>query len=507
MIRDILDLDFEAEIRGDVVVVGSGMAGTDLALQLARKGLSVILLESGRRSFDPAIQSLNDVRFVGKPHRLYTPGADFHTYLPRHYRGQNRIRQYGGTSLIWTGKWRPFLQGDLDGKPWIPNSDWPITAQELAPYYEAVGSDLGIPTGEQADRNFLPEARREELGRAGLQAAVQSWEARTMRVPERFGQELEGSVDVDLILGATVTELNLDDESRGRVVSATCKSLEGGRLTAKADHFVLATGGLEVPRLLLASHRQIAAGIGNANGLVGKYYQDHSKVQSGRLAPGPRMAEFADFVRTQPRPRSCLVFSLGKKVQERFSLLRHTVSLSPKYAGRLGRLLQPFRGGVACRDGLGLVREYKVTFASEQVPNIESRIFLGERRDALGMPEIVVDWRFTELDHRSVAETARELKAAFERAGLGALDLGDDPLTLDQMMDAAHPMGTTRMARSPDRGVVDPRCRVFGIPNLYIASSSVFPTGSVYSPTFTILALGRRIADHLVGASQAVGSA
>ena len=66
------------------------------------------------------------------------------------------------------------------------------------------------------------------------------------------------------------------------------------------------------------------------------------------------------------------------------------------------------------------------------------------------------------------------------------------------MMDASHHMGTTRMAADSSEGVVDRHCRVFGTENLYIASSSVFPTAHGYSPTYTILALARRLGHHLL---------
>jgi choline dehydrogenase-like flavoprotein len=115
----------------------------------------------------------------------------------------------------------------------------------------------------------------------------------------------------------------------------------------------------------------------------------------------------------------------------------------------------------------------------------------------MGMPRLVVDWRFTELDHRSIDIAWRLLKKAFAEAGLGELKFGVEPLTLDATMDAAHPMGTTRMASTPRQGVVDADCRVFDTENLFIASSAVFPTGAIYSPTYTIVALARRLAQHL----------
>jgi choline dehydrogenase-like flavoprotein len=91
-----------------------------------------------------------------------------------------------------------------------------------------------------------------------------------------------------------------------------------------------------------------------------------------------------------------------------------------------------------------------------------------------------------------------ELTKAFASVGIGELELGQNPVHLDNMTDGSHPMGTARMAADPSGGVVDADCKVFGTDNLYVASSATFPTGHSYSPTYTILALSRRLAHHLV---------
>lgn len=496
MIRDILDFASGAELRGDVAVVGSGLAGVEAARRLAANGLSVIVLESGRRDFDPAIQALNDVQHAGKPHRIYGVDADFHRHLPPHYRGLNRIRQFGGTSNSWTGKWRAFTQADLAARPWIPESGWPIGIEDLAPMYAAVAEEYGLGDviAEAASPAF--QAADAGLRSAGLTLAVHYWEDRTTRVGDRFEEELRASSAIDVILGATVTEIVLDDSlERARLLR--CRSLEGRELTVRADWIVLATGGLEVPRLLLASNRQVSPGIGNQHDVVGRYYIEHPKEQAGRLVPAPRIAKLAPRLQSRPRPRFCLSFALSDEVIGRHQILRHSIYLTPRYERLRDKPMRALRRRPACRDERGVVRHYRVKFATEQVPQRDSRVYLGQRRDALGMPELVVDWRFTDLDRRSIQLASRQAKAAFAAAGLGELRFGAEPLTLEATMDAAHPMGTARMSDDPRRGVVDRNCRVHGTQNLFIASSAVFPTGAIYSPTYTILALARRVGEHI----------
>ena len=73
----------------------------------------------------------------------------------------------------------------------------------------------------------------------------------------------------------------------------------------------------------------------------------------------------------------------------------------------------------------------------------------------------------------------------------------DRPGDLPELLDMKHPMGTTRMSGSPATGVVDSNCRVHGVSNLYVAGSSVFPTGGHANPTLLIIALAARLADHI----------
>jgi choline dehydrogenase-like flavoprotein len=128
---------------------------------------------------------------------------------------------------------------------------------------------------------------------------------------------------------------------------------------------------------------------------------------------------------------------------------------------------------------------------------------LGEKRDALGMPRLKLDWRLGDLERRTLLEFIGALAAEFARLGLGtfdlqqAADLEDPTAWIERAHDSAHHMGTARMHEDPRFGVVDSQCRVHGIDNLYIGSSAVFPTSARSNPTLTILALCLRLADRL----------
>jgi choline dehydrogenase-like flavoprotein len=142
--------------------------------------------------------------------------------------------------------------------------------------------------------------------------------------------------------------------------------------------------------------------------------------------------------------------------------------------------------------------------AAEQVPDPESRLLLSDRVDALGMPLARIDWRVSPLEIRSIRRLGEVIAEEFRAAGLPEPQLerwirdGDDQAA--RFEDHAHPIGATRMATSPDRGVVDTNCEVYGVRGLYVAGSSVFPTTGHANPTLMIVALTLRLAAHLRGA-------
>ena len=133
----------------------------------------------------------------------------------------------------------------------------------------------------------------------------------------------------------------------------------------------------------------------------------------------------------------------------------------------------------------------------EQAPDPQSRIYLAEDRDALGMRSLVLDWRIGDEERRSIKKLHEELGAAVVKAGIGVLETNLGDFSDLRFTDASHHIGTLRMSASPKIGVVDENCGVHGIDNLFAAGSAVFPTAGHANPTLTITALALRLADHL----------
>lgn len=148
------------------------------------------------------------------------------------------------------------------------------------------------------------------------------------------------------------------------------------------------------------------------------------------------------------------------------------------------------------------LRSVAIVLDLEQAPNPDSRISLSVERDPLGLPKAKVDWRVTSFEQRTAKAFTVFIASEFARLGIGRCRLEpwvEDGAAIgeDAVTETFHHIGATRMSQNPRDGVVDMNCRVHGMANLFVAGSSVFPTGGHANPTLTIVALALRLSDYL----------
>ena len=150
-----------------------------------------------------------------------------------------------------------------------------------------------------------------------------------------------------------------------------------------------------------------------------------------------------------------------------------------------------------------LFRSFFLMANAECEPLADSRLTLGPLPDAFGLPRVQVHWRISDLTLEALRRYAQGLKQSLEPAGIAAVRIS--PYLLDPAVNwkeraysLYHHMGATRMASSPARGVVDGEGRVHGFANLYVAGTSILPTGSASNPSYTALALALRTAERLL---------
>lgn len=509
-------------LDADLCIIGSGAAGITLALEFVGQGTSVLLIESGGQTPDDRTTALYESSMAagGKHH--------FGTH-------DGRARVFGGTTTLWGGQALPLADLDFAARDWVPNSGWPFGSEELVPYYQRAGKLLGLHDVEfTRDIHAAFGIRRFEFDSSVVTPIYSRW-APQPNFATTYRQRLASAENIRVLLRANAVEI-VPDPGGTRIEGVRLCGLGGRTATARGKFYVVCCGGIETARLLLASSRVQPAGVGNTHDLVGRYFQDHLSVRWADFQPSSRQRVndlFNSFFcgRTKYFP----FLAAGEEVQRREHLLNISAAVvfdpvpdtGVELAKRVARSVAGRRWReVSVADGAKLLsglpevahfawrlgvqrRSYfpacvplMLGSTIEQEPSPVSRVRLGTKTDALGMQRAVVDWQLTPAVLRTLRLFAQRLRAEFLRVGLGQVllhpwVLDDEADWIEKMRDVSHHIGTTRMHVDPRQGVVDARCRVHGLENLYVGSSAVFPTGGHSNPTFTLLLLCLRLADHL----------
>lgn len=526
--RSFADFVTSADFSADICVVGAGPAGQTVARALADMGRDVLLLESGGFDYDPAIQHLNRGENVGLPY------YDLH---------RARLRLFGGTTAIWGGRTCRLDPIDYEARPWVPLSGWPFGPEDLEPYYRKAEARLDLISTHIAkpvlDR--LPGAPA--FDREVLDASYWQFDHHIDRFTADYRRDILDHPRITVVTGATVTEVVAHPDGSA-VERLDLADLAGRRAAVRPRTTVLACGGIETARLLLASTSVQSAGLGNDRGWVGRCFMEHMHCRGGEiLASAPlrvlRMGASFRFGKS----RFAAAWRPGEATQRRerglnasftvnvrkppgaelgafirgFNFMRHSMAAPNKFWRKIWYAAK--HTGVRFQEAADPLRPWLLTKTSdrriyavvrtEQAPNPDSRVLLDrDRTDALGMPALRLDWRASEIDKHSVGVTVRALDAELRRLGLGAAEPSPwlarpdtawefDPLISKNPVGGYHHMGTTRMSADPSTGVTDAHGKVHGLANLYVAGSSLFPTGGWANPTLTIMALSFRLADHL----------
>lgn len=441
-----------------VCVVGAGAAGIALAAAFAERGVDALVVESGGMGRDLGTQSLYRGRVTGG-------------LLPHDYLVTSRLRRFGGTTNHWGGRSLPINAHVFGPRPGVPAGEWPFPSSELDPYYARAATFLGAIRRYRASRPLSGDAPF---------IPVHGYPIRHVRLSETYRETLERAGSVRVLLFGNVVALETEPEGRWlRAVSVA--TLGGNKLSVEARAFVIATGAIENARLLLQPSEAHPRGLGNEHDLVGRYFTDHIFLPPGRA------------VRASQRWPT--VATLSADLQARHELLDVEIDLrglgnQPDEVSRA--VLSATR---VLDDPPANPRVYRSTLSSEVLPRWSNRVTLTTERDELGQRACTLHFALSDIDRRSLNETQRLLSRVVGERGWGRLRHVAVPLRFGL---GDHHIGTTRMNPHPRVGVVDAHCRAHGLTNLFIAGSSVFPSAGAANPTFTIVALAFRLADHLI---------
>ena len=546
MISDAKSIQNGACLHADVCVVGAGPAGIALTLALSERGVSVLLLESGQVGNNAQAQALYEGEVADE--RMHSP--------PDKY----RQRRMGGSSGIWGGRCMPFDPIDFETRSYVPHSGWPLSYGDLLPYYVAANAlaEAGRFSYD-ADDAFGPQAA--PMIRGFQSASLRTTGLERFSSPTDFGKRYAKRLQVaprtTVLLGANCTAVKLHGDGRS-VRELEVTTFEGTRFSVAARATVLATGGLETARLLLASRDVAPEGIGNTHDVVGRYYMCHIAGNVGMLTLNGSPDDVRHGYEISPEGVYCRRrLSVMPDEQRRLGLANAVARLhfpritDPSHRNGvlsglfLARKLISYEYGKRLNDGnpataavyarhlLNVVTDpldttaflthwvtrrslaerkfpsvilrnrtnrFSLEMHGEQIPQADSRVTLTNKVDALGMPRLMVDWRYSKDDIDSIQGTLDVLVREFAKSGVGHFEYNRDTLEEDLMRFGAyggHHIGTTRMGNDVRSSVVNADCRVHSVRYLYISGSAVFPTSSQANPTLTLIAMSLRLGDKL----------
>ncbi len=513
-------------IDADICIVGGGAAGITLARELRNKSYRICILESGGLEADEKSQSLSYGKNVGLPYDQVAENKAQDRYL-------------GGNTNRWASYCRPLDELDFEVRDWVPHSGWPFSKQELDPYYERAQVVCKVDRYDYSTEYLsskVDDADFRPLDLPGNEIVTKMWQFHSppVRFGEDFRTDLEQANDIDVYLNANVIDIELNDAQKS-VSRLKIACIDGPQLWATGKVFVLAMNGIETPRLMLAANTQQPAGIGNQNDLVGRFFMEHPHFHRCGLMLIPDLNNYPTLYSHEAKRRhgTLAAFCPSEELQIREEILNYSATVDPStrfwpnmrvsdgFTSNLVAVAKDL-GGLSERVMVRLGRKAEaemersalldVRTRMEQAPNPNSRITLSSEKDLLGVNRYEMNWQLTNLDKKTILKTQEAIAKALGSAGLGRMRIDITEALEDDLMAAWDPrgdisgayfdggwhhMGTTRMHVDPKQGVVDENSKVHGLANLYIAGSSVFPTGGYANPMLSLLALTIRLADYL----------
>jgi gluconate 5-dehydrogenase len=452
----------------DAVVVGAGAAGLSAARALVEGGRRVAVLEAG-----PLVllthSSTTDLRFDGPG--LTRLRAMFE-YSPAHAEGGSfghLIGCVGGRALFWNGAAPRFAATDF--------AAWPISLEDLAPYYEWAERDLRVTHDFGA--GGLGETVCRLLRVAGLPAepgpyAVDTRATRDGWIGGTVGNPIASLLRTNL-LTAQEPRLRLAAHSfaqrillggDGRAAGVAVADLEDGAVHELCSRsVVLAAGGFESVRLAMASE------LSDPSRRMGRAIVDHLFCRAYHLV-SPALYD--------PHTPEAAIVAIGAEESRPFQLEIHMPS-DELFTQSEHSVWEP----TSERYYAAMVRSF-----APMAPREENFIELGSGD---GQGDYTVHLSYSNADFALLEEMA----AGIEQVGtaLGASELG--AVQRFSPGDSHHEAGGMAMGADPATSVTDPFGRIHTIPNVVVADASAWPTVSAANPCLTITALARRQAEQL----------
>lgn len=478
-----------------ICIIGSGLAGAALAINMRNYYKNVLLVEAGDFSrSDKTVGTKYSSSMFGLP--------------------KTKHIGVGGTSRLWHGVLGVLDEIDFSSREGLGSPGWPISLQDLKPFYKKAETLLGLKNYSLIDDQSLQQLVG--IHRNDLDLDFSRIDNKIFRQRDPcldFSKVLSKAYksDIKILCNHTALEFKY---SKGVVNSLICGT-EDGIVSINADIFILACGALESPRILLNS------GINNHN--IGKNLMDHpmGNICQVRFSPSIFAPIYSDMrLSIGQKVKSGIVFN--KNEQKRLGLLNNNLYFRPAFTPGLSnksdilknKLLLIKSGKLKLSDYFELFmnipviiqiliyklslkvkfRYAEVFVVSEQTPNEMNKISLGDDLDQWGYRIANVNWSYSDEEHKALSDWYVEIEKTFSTKKISRMTpLADKEL----FTSAAHHLGTCRMGLNAKDSVVDKNLKAHDFDNLYVCDGSVFPSGGNVNPGLTIVALALKLVDCL----------
>lgn len=517
---------FRKDDNSVVVIVGSGAGGGTLAHELAKRGVNCVVLEAGKH-FTPEDFENDEWDMFGKitwlDKRLAVGSnwdvAKYQPNLPAWI-----VKAVGGSTIHWAGVSLRLQPHELKARTTygaIPGGnalDWPITYEELAPFYDLAEKKLGVSGSKASGMPDLPLSNHCKVIEAGARKIGYKKFTRPLAINskpndgrpgcQQIGFCLQGCkigakwstlyTDVPQAVASGRVELRpesmalkIEHDKSGKATGVLYVDKDGNRQFQKARVVCVAGNAIESPRLLLNSASPMfPQGLANSSGQVGRNYMNHSAVYAFAVHKNPvymyrgnsAAAIISDEAHNDPRRGF-----VGGYHMEGLSFGLPFVAAFMK-PGAWGRDVTSLLDMYDHMSGVTIVGE-------DQAVEANAVTLHGTEKDQYGLPIPIVTKNYTTNDTALAAHGFKQWTALSE--ALGASRIVQMPAP-----PAPHNLGTLRMSANKRDGVVNKWGQTHDVKNLFVSDGSQFTSSGAANPTLTIVALAIRQAGHIAGLIQ-----
>lgn len=502
-----------------VVVIGSGAGGGTLSNELARKGIKVVCLEAGGRHeiedfVNDEWQSFTNISWLDKrtTSGSWRVARDFPN-LPAWI-----VKAVGGSTVHWAGASLRLQEHEFKarttygGLPGANLLDWPVTLQELEPYYDRAEFKMGT-TGTHGIPRLPGNNNYKVLAAGAKRVGYKDFHTGNMSINSeprderascqqagfcfqgcKFGAKWstlyteipKGESTGKLEVRPNSQVLRIEHDAAGRVDAVLYADPEGNLHRQRARIVAVAGNSIESPRLLLNSaSAMFPDGLANSSGQVGRNYMRHMTGSVYAVFDRPvhmyRGTTMAGIIKDEARFDPSRGFAGGYEME--------TLSLGVPF---MAAFLDPGAWG---RDFSSVLDAYDhmagLWLVGEDMPRETNRVTLHPtEKDAFGQP--IPNVHFDDHENDVVMRDHAYGRGSAVYEAVGARRTIRTP-----PYPSTHNLGTNRMSADARDGVVNKWGQAHDVENLFVSDGSQFTTGGAENPTLTIVALAIRQADYI----------